>query len=165
MHRGAVSSLWRQSQVSFSPFICHLANQSHSMLSCSWILTTFPPRERLLMTAGDENDDYDTTAQRLPLWPAHLRKLQRLLQAHSAKQKGVLVRGRPQLPHRQAPEETVPLLSFPEVPRRGHEIGGRARRQDARRPQQVRAHVQARSRQKDADHAQHQWSIKPSAAP
>lgn len=58
---------------------------------------------------------------RLPLRSAHVRVVQRLFQADRAKQKGVHVRGRAVVSHRQDPKEAVSVLPVPEMSRSRHE--------------------------------------------
>lgn len=78
-------------------------------------------------------------SERLPLRPAHMRVVQRLLQAHRAEQEALLVRRQANVSDRQTAAQTMCLLPFPEVPASGHEARGGAREPCARRSQQVRA--------------------------
>ena len=55
---------------------------------------------------------------------AHVRGLQRLLQAHGAEERQVRVSGRQKLPGGQTEAEPLPVLPLPKVPHRGHGQGG-----------------------------------------
>ncbi|KAM8781996.1 COUP transcription factor 2 isoform 2-T2 [Rhynchonycteris naso] len=61
--------------------------------------------------------------ERQALWPVHVRGLQELLQTQCAEESELHVPRQPELSHRPAPPQPVPVLPPQKVPQSGHETG------------------------------------------